>query len=437
MWLWIVGSREVSQWLAALGVGQARTLFGSPDQYSEGSPVDRWIYTILLGLGLIVLVRRPEAMRLLRANGPILLFFLYCAASILWSDYPDIAFKRWIKALGDVVMIMVVLTDPNRSAAVKRLLTRTGFLLIPLSVLIIKYYPELGKEYKAESGTAVYSGVATNKNMLGITCLIFGLGSVWRLLSARMDREETNRNRRLIAHGILLTMVLWLFWMANSMTSFSCFLLASGLMVAASFRMLAQRLSVVHLLVALVVLVSFCALFFDVGGVALDAMGRDRTLTGRTALWNLVLSLSGNALFGTGFESFWLGPRLEKIWSIYWWHPNEAHNGYLEVYLNLGWIGVTLLGVLIVTGYRNACVALRRDSGVGKLRLAYCVVGVIYNFTEAGFRMLDLIWIAFLLAITAVPDNWTNGKTISTAELDGFNPQLVSPLEEGRPSCNL
>ncbi len=302
MWLWIVGSREVSQWLAALGVGQARTLFGSPDQYSEGSPVDRWIYTILLGLGLIVLVRRPEAMRLLRANGPILLFFLYCAASILWSDYPDIAFKRWIKALGDVVMIMVVLTDPNRSAAVKRLLTRTGFLLIPLSVLIIKYYPELGKEYKAESGTAVYSGVATNKNMLGITCLIFGLGSVWRLLSARMDREETNRNRRLIAHGILLTMVLWLFWMANSMTSFSCFLLASGLMVAASFRMLAQRLSVVHLLVALVVLVSFCALFFDVGGVALDAMGRDRTLTGRTALWNLVLSLSGNALFGTGFE---------------------------------------------------------------------------------------------------------------------------------------
>ncbi len=258
VWLWIVASREVSQWLAALGVGQVRTLLGSSDQYPDGNPVDRLIYTVLLVLGVIVLVRRgPEVRRLLRANAPILLFFLYCAVSVLWYDYPDIAFKRWIKALGDVVMLMVVLTDPNRSAAVKRLLTRTGFLLIPMSVLIIKYYPELGKEYKAESGTAVYSGVATNKNMLGITCLIFGLGSVWRFLSAREDREGTHRTRRLIAHGALLAMVLWLFWMANSMTSFSCFLLASGLMVAMSFRMLAQRLSVVHVLVAAVVFVSF------------------------------------------------------------------------------------------------------------------------------------------------------------------------------------
>src|SRR5258708_33961314 len=62
MWLWIVGSREVSQWLAALGVGQARTLFGSPNQDSEGGPVERWILQILFGFGLFVLGMRPEAM---------------------------------------------------------------------------------------------------------------------------------------------------------------------------------------------------------------------------------------------------------------------------------------------------------------------------------------------------------------------------------------
>jgi exopolysaccharide production protein ExoQ len=437
-WLWIAGSREVSQWLAALGVWQAGTLSGSPDHYVEGNPIDRAVYTGLSALGMIVLFRRgPEVRRLLRANAPILLFFLYCAASILWSDYPEIAFKRWIKALGDVVMLTVVLTDPNRSAAVERLLTRTGFLLIPLSVLLIKYYPELGKEYKAASGTPVYSGSATNKNMLGITCLIFGLGSVWRFLSAFRDREEAHRSHRLIAHGTLLAMVLWLFWMANSMTSFCCFLLASGLMVATSLRMLAKRSSVAHFLVATVVSVSLITLFFGLGTVALDTMGRDPTLTGRTAIWDLVLSLSGNPLCGTGFESFWLGPRLAKMWSVYWWHPNEAHNGYLEVYLNLGWIGLALLAILIMKGYGNVLDTFRRHAEVGQLRLAYFVVGVVYNFTEAGFRMLDPVWIAFLLAVVAVPGDWKQNQTASARNLETFSPELAPSLTEVPPSWNL
>ena len=82
---------------------------------------------------------------------------------------------------------------------------------------------------------------------------------------------------------------------------------------------------------------------------------------------------------------------------------NEAHNGYLEVYLNLGWCGVTLLAVLIVTGYRNVMVVFRQDRHVGALRLAYFVAAVIYSLTEAGFRMISPTWIIFLLATTAIP----------------------------------
>ena len=81
----------------------------------------------------------------------------------------------------------------------------------------------------------------------------------------------------------------------------------------------------------------------------------------------------------------------------------EAHNGYLEVFLNLGWIGVTLLAAIMVTGYRNILVEYRKDPDLGRLRLAYFVVGVVYNFTEAGFRMLNPIWSMFLLATMAVP----------------------------------
>ncbi len=440
VWLWIVGSREVSQWLAVFGIGHAGAELDSPDRYlslESGSPPDRLVFTTLLVFGVVVLVSRgPEVGRLLRANLPILLFFLYCAVSVFWSDYPDVAFKRWLKAVGDVVMVTVVLTDRNPYAAVRRLLARTGFLLIPLSVLLIKYYPEVGKGFK-HYGAPFYVGVTTNKNLLGIVCVIFGLGSLWRFLAAYQDRGSTHRTRYLVVHGTLLAMVLWLFQMAKSLTSLSCFLLAGGLMVATNLGTRARKPWVVHFLVTAVVLVSFSTLFFDVGGFALETMGKDPSLTGRTKIWDLVLGLSGNPLFGTGFESFWLGPRLERIWSVIWWHPNEAHNGYIEVYLNLGWIGLALLAVLVVTGYRNVLLVLRRDLDVGKLMLAYFVVGVVYNFTEAGFRMLNLVWITFLLAIMAVPGAWARTKTKSAVQLDPFSQQLAPPLEEVRPSCNL
>lgn len=411
IWLWIVASREVSQWLAAFGFGQARGVMGSADQYIEGSPVDRAIFVGLLVIGLAVLFKRGlESIRLLRANYAILMFFAYSAASVLWSDYPDVALKRWIKAVGDLVMLTVILTDSNRFAAIKRVLTRVSFILVPLSVLIIKYYPELGRGYKAATGTPVYFGVATNKNILGVVCLISGLASLWRLVSDYRGREQGHRARRLIAHATVLAMTLWLFWMAKSLTAFACFLIASALIVATSQRTVVRNPALVHVFVALMVAISFSTLFLGVGGSALDAMGKDATLTGRTDVWELVLSVSGNPLWGTGFESFWLGWRLDKIWSVYWWHPNEAHNGYLEVYLNLGWIGLALLGLVLLTGYRNTIGGFRSDPDMGRLRLAYFVVAVIYNFTEAGFRMLDPIWIVFVLSAMSIPGGWIEGR---------------------------
>ena len=112
-----------------------------------------------------------------------------------------------------------------------------------------------------------------------------------------------------------------------------------------------------------------------------------------------MLSLHTNPLLGTGFESFWLGSRLETVWNMSVKGIQEAHNGYIELYLNLGWVGLFLLGWLIVTGYRRAIASLRSDPHEGRLRLAYLSAALIFSMTEAGFRMLTPIWFAFLLAI--------------------------------------
>ena len=89
------------------------------------------------------------------------------------------------------------------------------------------------------------------------------------------------------------------------------------------------------------------------------------------------------------------------MWDIFPWKPNEAHNGYIETYLNLGWIGLILLGLIVATGYRRAISSLRVDPEMGTLKLMFLVVGLVYNLSEAGFRMFNPLWIVFVLAITA------------------------------------
>ena len=103
VWLFLTSSRGVSLWL---GMAPLR---GSVDVYVEGSPIDRAVYTGLVIAALAVVISRMDRVGpLLRKNGQILLFFAFCAVSILWSDFPFVAFKRWIKSVGDLAMVLII-----------------------------------------------------------------------------------------------------------------------------------------------------------------------------------------------------------------------------------------------------------------------------------------------------------------------------------------
>jgi O-antigen ligase len=396
IWMLLAGSRMVSQWL---GLAPA---IETADQALDGSPLDRNILSGLIAAGVIVLLRRRgEVGKLLRSNGPVLAFFVYCAVSVLWSDYPDVALKRWMKAAGDFIVVLIVLSDRDPAAALKNLLARVGFLLVPISILLIMYYPALGQGWS--EGRTFFHGVALNKNLLGVVLLVSGIGCVWRLIGALGFRDGIRMKGPILSQGALLMMLLALFWRVDSMTSLACFVISSAVMLAMSWPALARRRAVVHLVVASTLFFAFGVLFLGLGAGLVGSMGRDSTLTGRTELWAELLSMNRHPLLGAGFESFWLGKRLQYLWDIFVWRPNEAHNGYLEVYLNLGWIGVSLLAFVMVTAYRSTVNALRRDPEISALRLGFLVAGIAYGFTEAAFRMMTPVWIVFVLAISAVP----------------------------------
>ena len=394
-WLLIAGSRNVGEWLES----------GNPtsgDVYVEGNALDRNLLTVVIAAGVVVLFQRREKIGMfLRANWPLLIYFFYCGVSLLWSDYPFVGFKRWIRAWGDVVMVLIVLTERDWLASRRRLYAWTAFVLIPASILLIRYYPELGRAYGLD-GTLFWTGVGKNKNELGLICLVFGLPSVARLIDIYKGREGPGKTRALIAHVAIVVMTMYLLHVANSATSLACLGLGVGILLLTSWRPVIRRPALIHVIVASMLLFTFSSLFLNIGSGVVENLGRNSTLTGRTELWAHALKLVENPVFGAGYESFWVGSRLEQM-RAFAMGVNQAHNGYLEIYLNLGWVGVTLLALVIVTGYRNVVAAFRRDPGPARLMLAYFVVAMAYNFTEGAFKFRNPVWISFLLAIMYIP----------------------------------
>jgi len=193
-------------------------------------------------------------------------------------------------------------------------------------------------------------------------------------------------------------MALYLLREANSATALSAFVMAGSVMILTLLYPWARKPHVLHPMVAAVLMVAVGALFLGVGSGLVQDLGRDSTLTGRTNIWHFALAKVTNPLLGAGFESFWLGDRLKTIEKEINQDVNQAHNGYLEIYLNLGWLGVILIAIVLITAYRRIVSAVRLQTTAASLRLAYLVVAASYNFTEAGFKMMNPVWIVFLLS---------------------------------------
>jgi O-antigen ligase len=102
-------------------------------------------------------------------------------------------------------------------------------------------------------------------------------------------------------------------------------------------------------------------------------------------------------LLGAGFNSFWSGDRLavvhEKLGII------QAHNGYLETYLNGGVIGVALLLIVLVTASKRIQREIVQGDFMARGRFAIVVLAFLYNLTEAAFNKMGLVWFLLLLAV--------------------------------------
>lgn len=393
-WAVIYASRPVTSW------------FGEPDltaSRDEGNLGEALIYMGLIMAGLVTWLRRDAApSAIVRDNGWLFVFYLFWCTSVFWAEYPFITLKRLIKDLGNIVMVGLVLTSPAPLEAIRAVFVRCACVCIPLSIALIRYVPDVGRSYVGyHSSEVMYLGVAGHKNALGMLSTVAAIFLLWDLLS----QERPWRHRTaldivsLTGRGLVLAMSWYLLAIADSATSLVC--AGFGSVLVAALKLPALRRSPLLFegsAVAGALAVWSVDAVFNLKEAFVRRLGRDMTLTTRTDIWQGVISQNDSPILGAGFDSFWTGRRLVEVGGSF----NgiiQAHNGYLETYLNGGWVGVGLLGILLIWGYARIRRAWSHGAPDSGIRLVFLLLAIVHNVAEASFNKVSILWFAAVLAL--------------------------------------
>lgn len=352
--------------------------------------IEAGVYT--LG-ALLVLQRWRRVLNAARRVWPLVALTLLAAISIIWSDAPMLTLRRSAFLLGST-LIGIYLGERFSIEQLLRWLAQVLSLTIAGSIVLYSIAPSSVIDYAY--GDA-WKGLTINKNTFGWYMAL----AVVVLTLVRFRHFCWLRYVFLVAAAILLLL-------SRSATSLvGCLLMVSMIPLWQIIRAGAKtRLAYALMLMAICTVLYFVwaeqAWLFRV-------LGRDATFTGRTDLWSLVLSaISRHPFLGYGYGGFWSGMKGETL-NIYiasGWLPMGAHNGYLELWLGIGILGLPLLLYFILRSFRMARDFIRSDkSWLSIWPITYLLLFVFHNFFESHLletRSLEYLLFAAITTSLAV-----------------------------------
>jgi exopolysaccharide production protein ExoQ len=389
LWMLHFAGKPIARWMNPSGV-------------ITESPADRVFLTGLMAMGLVLMVRRGiKGWNNMRDIGWLALLVGYLLVSCLWSDDIGSSLKQWSRVFGTMLMGLVILGEKDPRAALGTILVRHIYLLIPLSVVLIKYYPELGVEYRSWNGEKFWVGAALQKNGLGRLCLVSGVFLGWKLM-ARRSGEGTPA-------GVSGTLVIWLMlgilgWLLNGpgsnrpMTAIGvlglCLCVLMGLLLTNRTRSGRWYSGFAIGTVASAIGLAGMSITGMIPTLGNATLGRDATFTGRSYIWDVVRQVGWqHAIQGVGYSGYWVRHREFPVVGI----VNEGHNGYLDVFVETGLTGVGLLLAMTAAFARQLNRDKHADYPWACLGLVYLFMAVIHNFTETSFlRSSAHIWVLLI-----------------------------------------
>jgi O-antigen ligase len=389
-------------------------------EIGSGSRYERYLLIFLLCLGLMILYRRRfDWYKALKDNIWLIVLICYMFVSIFWSETPYTSFKRWTRELIAVIMAFLILTEADPRQAVQGVLKRSIYVLIPFSLLLVFFFPDIGTKEYAGGAMVSWNGITGGKNLLGRLCLISILFLIWSLVKNWQKRDTHDaRHHQMWIDVVILSVAVFLMkgpGIGKMLSITSVMILFLGLATLFGLQLMKRFKRGIGLstlktfIVACIVLgtVSVFAGGLVVGESVTTAIGREETLTGRSEIWAMfVPHVMEEPLLGYGVGGFWTDKRVKT------YRLNQAHSGYLDILLDYGFIGLIFFSLFLLSSSQKAHKELSHNYNWGSLLICFLIMSTIYNVAEATLDSLTSDLTATILFLYVI----TSGTTATHVE---------------------
>ena len=330
-------------------------------------------------LGIAMLAPRRVLMRL-PLSLLLLTFIGWMLASTIWTDSPEgtaFAVQRVMPIVAGMAIVtgLISLRD-----LVPALLWSIRFSVL-LTLAVVVAFPET-RIHIDPAGLSPdldgWHGWFPHKNIM-TPYLVFGLVTV-----LTFDRTRVIKLVTLALIGVLLVG-------SDSVTGMSSAMLVVSVWI---WIQLYQHLDIRNSSVFVISSVSV-AIFGILGIVAslatlTSASGKDLTFTGRTFIWSATFdALTERPILGYGFGGILfdqpISPKTAEVWRAIGFQVPHAHNGVLDVAIQLGVIGLILFVLLYVSTMTDAISSVRNQPTVAAWIVSTMVVQLYMSFSENVF----------------------------------------------------
>jgi exopolysaccharide production protein ExoQ len=361
---------------------------------TEGSWLTQLGWTLIY---LVVVVRavplRREIVQTAKANKVLICLVLLAILSTLWSEDPGLTVRRGLAVLGTTLFGLDFAVRYPVGEQVRLFGIAMG-LAVAISVLVEIFFHGLVPTVDSAYPDA-WNGVFAQKNDFARFVVLLGV--------LVLMRTRTTARNFVVASSTVVASVTLIF-LCRSKTALVVFV--AMLILLRVFRLRRRGSRALTVGIAGVLIVS--ALMFVI--VDLDSMagllGRDATLTGRTTIWSLALdSAAQRPVLGYGYSAFWnVALEAQRISSILHWNVPHAHNGFIDLTLQLGLVGLAAFLVVYLVAVRRAMAFALTDPEQETLwPLAYLAFILLYQVTESTvFVGNTILWMVFVSTVCSV-----------------------------------
>jgi exopolysaccharide production protein ExoQ len=391
--------------ISALGLqcGVALALLFLPSEDSNplgtANPLNTVASAFVLAGTMVLMARnRSVTWRVAPALSLILTLVLLAMASTMWSDYPDITIRRSVALLTTTMWAWYVVARFGLRETIGLIAQTIGLIAIA-SLFLGTVAPDLGQAGPLDPDG--WRGVFSAKNSLGDIMAVGVLTNFYLLVSSRFRLFDFLAR----LSGLVLCVLLLI--LSQSRTSWIIGMIGPAFVLVLQLIKGRPVISVTVSLVAIISLFPVVAFVGQEVSAIAPLLGRSANLTGRTDLWAIVSAcVHDHPLLGYGFGAFWVeGSRnVLYVWSTIHWHPPTAHNGWLDLLLELGWLGASLLAIqLCLLFIKGTRAVVRNDEPDASYLLVMLFVVLIHNLSESELlRPQSIMWILIVVSTTAL-----------------------------------